>query len=116
MDVSFEDTSLAVCFKYKSSSLFIGIFKSIVIPIPKTPDISPTINVSALNIDDSHYPAMKDKYVKVVGNLGQYTGNTQIGFVTRMLKMNKSEITEPTMNYQTIDETFLTSTVVRRGA
>lgn len=57
---------------------------------------------SALDILPSRYPLMKDKYVRVLGNMSQYMGNVQIGFVTDMVGAKASDITEPTMNYQEI--------------
>lgn len=55
---------------------------------------------SALDIGPSKYPAMKDSYVKVVGNMSQYLGNVQIGFITQMKRASKTDLTaEPTMTY-----------------
>lgn len=57
---------------------------------------------SALNIAPSRYPTMNGKYVKVVGNMSQYNGNMQIGFITDMKKASASDIEEPTLNYEQI--------------
>ena len=65
---------------------------------------------SAYNILPSHYPQMKNEYVKVVGNMGMYQGNIQIGFVTRMIKATAADIdAEPTLSYQTITKDMISS-------
>lgn len=47
---------------------------------------------SALDILPSRYPAMNNKYVKVIGNMGQYMGNMQLAFVTEIKKAAASDL------------------------
>lgn len=61
---------------------------------------------SALNLDPGHYPAMaqNDGYVVVSGNLGQYNGNIQCAFITKINPLvDHSSVAEPTMNYKEVD-------------
>lgn len=63
----------------------------------------------AYNLNEKTFPAMMDgnKYVSISGNMGMYLGNIQLGFITDMKKIDASLVTEPTMNFQEIDETAL---------
>lgn len=63
---------------------------------------------SELNIKSERYPAMLGEYVRVVGNMGQYNGNIQIGFITDMKRASKDQLkAEPTLNYQNINAVTL---------
>ena len=67
---------------------------------------------SAYNLVPKEYPAISKEYVEVFGNLSQYKGNIQIGFVTKILALSetqKSEITEPTMSFASITSDFITN-------
>ena len=58
---------------------------------------------SALDVLPSRYPQMNKGYVRVVGNMSQYLGNIQIGFVTDMKPATAADLdNEPTMNYAPI--------------
>ena len=58
---------------------------------------------SAKNILPGRYPAINNKYVKVVGNMSQYNGNMQIGFITEMKKASVSDLAkEPTMKFDQV--------------
>lgn len=58
---------------------------------------------SALNMLPTKFPYMAGEYVEVSGNLAQYCGNIQLGFITMIKPCNKSDITEPSMTYFDID-------------
>jgi len=47
---------------------------------------------SMYNIKESRYPAMKDKYITVVGNMAHYYGNLQIGYITEMKSANTTDL------------------------
>lgn len=47
---------------------------------------------SALNILPTRYPALNNKYVKVVGNMSQYCGNMQIGFINEIKKATAADL------------------------
>lgn len=57
----------------------------------------------------ANYPYLAvGNYVKVKGNLSQYCGNIQLGFITSITELtNHSEIEEPSGAYATLDETKL---------
>lgn len=58
---------------------------------------------SAKNILPGRYPAMNNKYVSVAGNMSQYNGNMQIGFITGMKKASASDLSkEPTMKFEQV--------------
>lgn len=64
---------------------------------------------AAYNLNEKTFPAMIDnKYVSISGNMGHYLGNIQIGFITDMKKIDKSTITEPTMNFQEVTSSLIT--------
>ena len=47
-------------------------------------------------LKESNYPNLKlGSVVKVVGNLGQFCGNVQLGFITKVLEGDPSAITAP---------------------
>lgn len=61
---------------------------------------------SALNLTPSGYPymAQNDGWVVVSGNLSQYCGNIQIGFITQISPLtDHTGCTEPTMDYKDLD-------------
>lgn len=61
---------------------------------------------NALDLDATHYPAMaqNDGWVIVSGNLSQYNGNIQIGFITKINPLaDHTGCTEPTLNYKDVD-------------
>ena len=66
---------------------------------------------SALDLQPAGYPAIKEgAYVQVDGNLSQYNGNIQIGFVSKILPVEKGSIADPVLN-ETITESFIASTL-----
>ena len=61
---------------------------------------------SALNLTPAGYPymAQNDGWVIVSGNLSQYNGNIQIGFITKIAPLtDHTGCEEPTMDYKTLD-------------
>ena len=56
-----------------------------------------------------NFPSIGDQYVVVHGNLSQYCGNVQIGFVTSIETINKSEVTEPVLTPTAINEAWVDS-------
>ena len=56
-----------------------------------------------------NYPHMKDQYVEVYGEMSQYLGNFQIGFIEKITKINKSEITEPDGTFPAMNKDFINS-------
>ena len=67
---------------------------------------------SGTALTEKNWPNLANKYVKISGNMGQYCGNIQLGFVTKILSLKdneKSAITEPSVNYRPLDEAFLAS-------
>ena len=61
---------------------------------------------SALNLTPAGYPYMgqNDGWVIVSGNLSQYNGNIQIGFITQILPLeDHTGCAEPTMDYKELD-------------
>lgn len=61
---------------------------------------------SALNLTPSGYPYMgqNDGWVVVSGNLSQYNGNIQIGFITKIAPLtDHTGCAEPTMNFKALD-------------
>ena len=66
---------------------------------------------SALDLNPAGYPAVKlGAYVQVDGNLSQYNGNIQIGFVSKIIPCEKGSIAEPEDNL-TITEDFIANTL-----
>ena len=52
---------------------------------------------SGTALKESNWPNLKvGNVVKVVGNLGQFCGNVQLGFITKILEGDASKITAPT--------------------
>ena len=53
---------------------------------------------SGTALTEKNWPNLAGKYVKISGNMGQYCGNVQLGFVTKIAALTdaeKAEITEP---------------------
>ena len=53
---------------------------------------------SGTALNDKNWPNLATEYVKVSGNMSQYCGNMQLGFVTKILALKDSEkatVTEP---------------------
>ena len=50
-----------------------------------------------------NFPNLANEYVCVWGNISQYTGNVQLSFISKITKIEASEITEPTKTYATLD-------------
>jgi len=57
----------------------------------------------------ANFPNLAKKYVKISGNMGQYCGNVQLGFITQIKEAKASDITEPTMTYAELTEQKLAS-------
>ena len=67
---------------------------------------------SGTALNEKNWPNLANKYVKISGNMGQYCGNVQLGFVTKILSLKDSEkstIAEPDLSYRALDEAFLAS-------
>ena len=68
---------------------------------------------SGTAFNEKNWPNLANKYVKISGNMGQYCGNVQLGFVTRITALKDAEkatLAEPEpLAYRTIDETLLKS-------
>ena len=66
----------------------------------------------AYNLKPAEFPAISKEYVEVFGNLSQYKGNIQIGFVTKIVALKDSEksaIDEPSGTFRNIDSSFISS-------
>lgn len=64
---------------------------------------------------EKNWPNLAKEYVKVSGNMSQYCGNVQMGFITKIVALKDSEkasITEPSMEYRPITEELLSSLIV----
>lgn len=55
----------------------------------------------------AYFPRFKDQYVCVYGNMSQYCGNIQLSFIDNVRKIDPSEIEEPELTFNTINESFL---------
>ena len=67
---------------------------------------------SARPFIETVWPDLTEKYVKISGNLGQYTGNVQLTYVTKinaLTEAEKAEIGEPEVTFRDLDETLLAS-------
>lgn len=64
---------------------------------------------SAYDLGTAKYPALANKYVRVSGNMSQYNGNIQIGFITFIRNSKAENKKTASKTYQTIDETFLSA-------
>ena len=67
---------------------------------------------SGTALNEKNWPNLANKYVKISGNMGQYCGNVQLGFVTKILSLKdteKAKIAEPDLSYRQLNETFLAS-------
>ena len=68
---------------------------------------------SGTAFNEKNWPNLANKYVKVSGNMSQYCGNIQMGFVTRIVALKDAEkaaLAEPEpLNYRTIDAALLAS-------
>ena len=62
-----------------------------------------------------YFPAINKGYVTVHGNLSQYKGNVQIGFVTIIEECAKSKVTEPVLTGRTLDEAWIDSVTLDAG-
>ena len=73
---------------------------------------------SAYNLTPETYPALSNKYVEVVGNMGQYTGNIQLGFVTAIKELSSSASYQPaaaTKQYAQLDIASLENGAAESG-
>ena len=59
---------------------------------------------AAMNLREDEFPYLQNKYVEIYGNMGHYSGNMQLCYVTRIRPCSPSEITEPTINPEQITE------------
>lgn len=71
---------------------------------------------SGTKFTEKNWPNLAKEYVKVSGNMSQYCGNIQMGFVTKIVGLKDSEkakLTEPSpLVYRNIDEALLSSLVL----
>lgn len=66
---------------------------------------------SGTALNDKNFPNFANEYVKVSGNMSQYCGNMQLGFLTKVLSLKdneKSAVAAPA-TYKTLTESFLAS-------
>ena len=64
---------------------------------------------SGTALNDKNWPNLAAEYVKLSGNMGQYCGNVQLGFITKVLALKESEkaaIAAPA-DYREITESIL---------
>ena len=64
---------------------------------------------SGTALNDKNWPNLAAEYVKLSGNMGQYCGNVQLGFITKVLALKDSEkaaLAEPA-DYRNLTEAFL---------
>lgn len=59
---------------------------------------------SGTKLNAKNWPNLAKEYVTVVGNMGQYCGNVQLGFVTKIKEAKASDITEPSLTFRPIIE------------
>ena len=64
---------------------------------------------SGTGLTPQNFPALKNEYVEISGNLSQYTGNIQIGFVTIINEIEKGNIVDPDLTGTNIDASFITT-------
>ena len=65
---------------------------------------------SGTALKESNYPNLKvGAVVKVVGNLGQYCGNVQLGFITKVLEGDATQISEPSEEFKALTEAKIAS-------
>ena len=68
---------------------------------------------SGTAFNEKNWPNLANKYVRISGNMSQYCGNVQMGFVTRITALKdeeKATLAEPDpLFYRTIDESLLSS-------
>ena len=57
----------------------------------------------------SNFPAINNGYVEVAGNLSQYKGNIQVGFVTTIDEVEKGNIVDPDVTGTEINAAFITN-------
>lgn len=56
-----------------------------------------------------NWPNLAKEYVSMSGNMGQYCGNIQMGFMTKIKEIAKNEITEPVLTYPALTESEIAS-------
>lgn len=59
---------------------------------------------AAMSLREDEFPYLANKYVEISGNMGQYSGNMQLCFMTKIRPCSPSEINEPTINPEQITE------------
>jgi len=67
---------------------------------------------SGTPLTPNRFPAIANEYVEISGNLSQYNGNIQMGYVTIIDEIEKSEVTEPNVTGRTIDAEFINNNFV----
>lgn len=60
-------------------------------------------------LNAQNFPHFADEYVTVVGNISQYCGNIQLGFITEVRKADKASVTDPTLTFKNTLEGDLAS-------
>jgi hypothetical protein len=56
-----------------------------------------------------NFPNLKNEYVMVDCNIGQYMGNIQLVYIDNIKAIDQSEVTEPDLTYLEIDKEFIKS-------
>ena len=64
---------------------------------------------SGTGLTPNNFPAIRNGYVSISGNLSQYCGNIQLGFVTAINEVEKGNIVDPDLTGTTIDAAFITA-------
>lgn len=68
-----------------------------------------------LNLKESSFPDLKNKYVEIKCEVTHYYGNIQCSYITSIRAIDASEVTEPDMKYQNLTESVLKSIELSTG-
>lgn len=70
---------------------------------------------SELNLKESSFPELANKYVAIKCEVTHYYGNIQCSYIKSIRAIEASEVTEPDMQYQNLTETVLKSIEIKTG-
>ena len=68
---------------------------------------------SELNLNEEHFPELKNKYVSIKGEVGSGYGNYQLSFIKSIRAIDKSQVTEPTNSYLNLTDSILGNAKLR---
>ncbi len=68
---------------------------------------------SELDLDEEHYPELKNKYVSIKGEVGTGYGNFQLSFIKSIRAIDSSQVTEPTTSFKSLTNTVLGNAKLR---